>query len=176
MNQRRKVRCRTFDEICIGDEIRSMRSLSDRKCRDELVARMRGLRAETPRLWGKMTAPQMICHLNDSFLGIIGEKAVAGPRGFSMWPLLKYVALYSPAKWPQGVPTLPEMDQLRGGGTPPAEFESDVRTLLQTMNRFCGHPRDFEFRPHPLFKTMSEGQWMRWGYLHVDHHLRQFGQ
>lgn len=153
-----------------------MKSLSDAACRQDLITRIQQLRPETPRLWGKMTAPQMICHLNDAFLGIIGEKAVSGPGGFSIWPVLKYVALYSPMKWPHGVPTMPEVDQLGGGGTPPVEFESDLRALLGTMDRFTRRPRDFEFRPHPLFKVMSEGQWMRWGYLHVDHHLRQFGQ
>jgi hypothetical protein len=51
-----------------------------------------------------------------------------------------------------------------------------VRRLLDSMERFSRGPRDFQFRPHPMFKKMSEGQWMRWGYLHMDHHLRQFGQ
>lgn len=153
-----------------------MRSLHDTECRRELIERVQRVRSDTPRRWGKMTAPQMICHLNDAFLGVIGEKPLEIPHGFTAWPVLKYVALYSPMKWPQGVPTRPEMDQLGGGGTPPAEFEQDVQTLLATMNRFWRRPRDFQFRPHPMFKELSEGQWMRWGYLHVDHHLRQFGQ
>ena len=153
-----------------------MKSLSECKCRQELTARIERVLPDSPRLWGKMTAPQMICHLNDAFLGIIGDKAWEISRGFSLWPVLKYVALYSPAKWPRGVPTRPEMDQLGGGGTPPAEFASDVRKLLASMDRFTRRPRDFEFLPHPMFKKLSESQWMRWGYLHVDHHLRQFGQ
>jgi hypothetical protein len=28
---------------------------------------------------------------------------------------------------------------------------------------------------HPIFGPMSEAAWLRWGYLHADHHLRQFG-
>ena len=28
---------------------------------------------------------------------------------------------------------------------------------------------------HPIFGRMSEAEWLRWGYLHTDHHLRQFG-
>jgi len=32
-----------------------------------------------------------------------------------------------------------------------------------------------ETRPHPIFGWMSEASWMRWAYLHTDHHLRQFG-
>ena len=153
-----------------------MKSLSDRNCLEELIVRVGRVRPDTPRLWGKMTPPQMICHLNDAFLGIIGEKSMEIPRGFSLWPVLKYVALYAPMEWPKGVPTRPEFDQCDGAGTPPAQFESDVCSLLATMDRFARRPRDFQFRPHPMFKVMSEAQWMRWGYLHVDHHLRQFGQ
>jgi hypothetical protein len=29
---------------------------------------------------------------------------------------------------------------------------------------------------HPIFGRMTEAEWMRWGYLHTDHHLRQFGR
>jgi hypothetical protein len=153
-----------------------MKSLFDVNCRRELLTRIQRVRPDTPRFWGKMTAAQMICHLNDSFLGIIGDKPMEVPRGFTIWPVLKYVALYAPAKWPQGVPTRPEFDQCGGAGTPPAQFDADVRDLLETMDRFSRSPRHFQFRPHPMFKKMSEAQWMRWGYLHVDHHLRQFGQ
>jgi len=28
---------------------------------------------------------------------------------------------------------------------------------------------------HPLFGPMSRAEWLRWGYLHMDHHFRQFG-
>ena len=153
-----------------------MKSLNDAACCRELRSRLSGVRQDTPRVWGSMSAAQMICHLNDSFLGVMGEKPMQIPPGISIWPVLKYVALYAPMQWPKGVPTRPEFDQLAGGGTPPAQFETDVRSLLGTMERFSGNPRDFEFRPHPMFKAMSDGQWMRWGYLHMDHHLRHFGQ
>ncbi|HEY3626959.1 MAG TPA: DUF1569 domain-containing protein [Terracidiphilus sp.] len=153
-----------------------MKSLSDRNCLEELISRVTRVRPDTPRRWGKMTSAQMICHLNDSFLGIIGEKPMEIPRGFTLWPVMKYIALYAPMEWPKGVSTRPEFDQHAGAGTPPAHFKTDVRSLLDTMIRFARRPRDFQFRPHPMFKEMSEAQWMRWGYLHVDHHLRQFGQ
>ena len=29
---------------------------------------------------------------------------------------------------------------------------------------------------HPIFLDLTQTQWMRWGYLHADHHLRQFGR
>jgi hypothetical protein len=153
-----------------------MKLLSDSACRQELLARLAMVRPETPRRWGKMNASQMICHLNDCFLGIMGDRPMEIPIGFSFWPFLKWLSLYAPMKWPKGVPTRLEFDQQAGGGTPPAQFESDKRSLLQSMEKFAGQPRSFSFRPHPMFKEMSETDWMRWGYLHVDHHLRQFGQ
>jgi hypothetical protein len=27
-----------------------------------------------------------------------------------------------------------------------------------------------------MFGAMTRGDWLRWGWLHMDHHLRQFGR
>jgi hypothetical protein len=121
-----------------------------------------------------MTAPQMVCHLTDSFRGVMGEKSVSAATGLFQRTLMKWAALYVPVRWPHGVPTRPEMDQERGG-TPPGEFAADVRELRAALGRFCAATHPMQFRPHPLFGTMSRWEWMRWGYLHTDHHLRQFG-
>jgi hypothetical protein len=69
---------------------------------------------------------------------------------------------------------MPEMDQ-EIGGTPPDDFERDRRQLLTLIERFTAPAKDIKFHPHPYFGDMSKAQWMRWGYLHCDHHLRQFG-
>ena len=76
--------------------------------------------------------------------------------------------------WPKGFKTVPELDQ-QVGGTPPVVFDNDVRGLRNLVDRFTGRPRDFKWQPHPQFGQMSEKEWMRLGYLHMDHHLRQFG-
>jgi hypothetical protein len=153
-----------------------MKSLSDSRCKDEILARLANMRSDTPRRWGKMDARQMICHLNDCFLGVMGDRPMEIPKGFSMLAVMKWFVLYTPIRWPQGVPTRPEFDQHTGGGTPPAEFEADMHNLIKSMEKFTARPRNFHLRPHPMFKEMSEADWMRWGYLHMDHHLRQFGQ
>jgi len=152
-----------------------MKTLSDTACKQELLARLDGIGLDTPRRWGTMNAAQMICHVSDAFLGVMGDKAMELPRGFTLWPLMKGFVLYAPIKWPKGVPTRPEFDQ-RIGGTPPSQFEDDMRTLWAAIEKFTAEPRSFTFRPHPMFGEMSEKDWMRWGYLHTDHHLRQFGQ
>jgi hypothetical protein len=151
-----------------------VKSIADAKCKQEIVRRIGSMRPDAPRQWGKMTAPQMICHLNDAFLGVMGERPIPILEKFRARKTIKWLALYFPRPWPPGVPTRPEIDQ-EFGGTKPAEFAADIRLLLELVERFTKEPRDFEFRPHPIFLEMTERQWMRWGYLHTDHHLRQFG-
>lgn len=151
-----------------------MRSLINSRCKNEIVSRIGQVRPDSPRKWGKMTAPQMICHLNDSFLSVMGEREVSAASDIRAPRLMKWIALNMPMHWPQGVPTRPEIDQ-QMSGTAPAEFAADVETLLGLVERFTRRPRDFQFQPHPMFREMTEREWMRWGYLHTDHHLRQFG-
>ena len=78
------------------------------------------------------------------------------------------------SQWPGGVSTTPECDAERNG-TRPAVLEADLARLRVDFARFTRQPRDFVLQRHPLFGAMNESEWMRWGYLHMDHHLRQFG-
>lgn len=120
-----------------------------------------------------MSANQMLCHLADSFRVVIGEKDVTPVPGRPQ-KTMKWLALNLPIAWPKGVATRPEVDQ-ELGGTPAADFEADRQELLRLVDRFTREPRDFKWHPHPMFGHMSDKEWMRWGYLHMDHHLRQFG-
>jgi Protein of unknown function (DUF1569) len=151
-----------------------MELLDEPQCKQKILARLARVRRDSPRRWGKMSAPQMICHLNDTFRGVIGERPTQIAPGYFARKVIMWVALYVPIPWPKGVPTRPEFDQ-QVGGTPPAEFEGDVAQLCHVIERFTERPRSFQFQPHPIFLEMSEKDWMRWGYLHMDHHLRQFG-
>ncbi len=153
-----------------------MKSLINLQCKQEIRVRLAKIRPDSQRRWGRMTASQMICHLDDCFLGVMGDRPMEIPRGLSLGPVIKWVALYAPMQWPQGATTRPEFDQILGGGTPPTQFDVNVRQLLDSMEKFTIQPRTFQLRLHPIFKSMSERDWMRWGYLHMDHHLRQFGE
>jgi hypothetical protein len=61
------------------------------------------------------------------------------------------------------------------GGFPPDDFERDRTRVKELTERFCRTDRDWEWAAHPLFGPMSDQDWLRWGYLHADHYLRQFG-
>ena len=88
--------------------------------------------------------------------------------------IVKWIALYVPLAWPAGIPTRPEIDQ-ELGGTKPVDFAQDVAQLEALLEYITTQPRAFDWQLHPIFGEMSESACLRWGYLHVDHHLRQFG-
>jgi uncharacterized protein DUF1569 len=121
-----------------------------------------------------MTAEQVICHLADGFRMYMGLRPVADDSSSLMRTAGKWVALWAPLPWPHGFRTVPELDQERDG-TAPSQFPRDVDDLLSLMNRMITRPRDFTWQAHPHFGSLSEVEWMRLGYLHVNHHLRQFG-
>ena len=151
-----------------------MRSLAHPHDVADLLDRLARLGPDRSRRWGRMTAPQMVCHLRDAFLMGTIEKPVS-PAGTILWrTILKWLALYAPMRWPAGIATRPEIDQA-AGGTPPGDFASDVAALVAVVQRVAADPAFFRDRRHPLFGPLSDRAWRRWGYLHVDHHLRQFG-
>jgi hypothetical protein len=148
-----------------------MSTLADPQVRAACRDRIQRLRPDASAKWGSMTAPQMVCHLNDSFRVGTGEKYASPASNFLQRTLVKWIALRAPVKWPRGVPTRPEIEQGRGG-TPPAEWESDRAQLISLVDAFAERKA---FGVHPTFGKMSERDWLTWGYRHVDHHLRQFG-
>jgi hypothetical protein len=69
---------------------------------------------------------------------------------------------------------MPEVEQ-GAGGTRPVEFLLDRDELLRIISDFCTRDCGTFAAGHPIFGPMNYDDWMRWGYLHADHHLRQFG-
>ena len=151
-----------------------MKSLASSESRVELIRRLRLVRADHAPRWGRMTAHQMICHLADACRMAVGEKRVRGASGRLLPGLMKLVALYMPVRWPRGIMTSPEIDQLCDG-TKPASFETDVAQVEALLETLASRAASAEWPIHPVFGRMSHAAWMRWAYLHTDHHLRQFG-
>ena len=140
----------------------------------EIMTRLASVRPDSTRQWGKMTPHQMLCHLGDSYLIAMGEREAKRRDNFLFRTVLKWVVLDTPLPWAKGFKTGPTADQ-EIGGTKPVEFERDRQRLAEIIQRFTAAPRDFQFAPHPVFGVMNEAHWLRWGYLHADHHFRQFG-
>ena len=150
-----------------------MNTLSNEQCKAEILRRLKNVRPDSPRRWGRMTAPQMICHCSDAYRMAAGKTRASDATSVVQRTVVKWIALYLPLPWPRGIMTRPEIDQQAGGGTCPGDFATDVAELAGLVESFGTQPIDWP--PHPIFGQLSKTQWLRWGYLHIDHHLRQFG-
>jgi hypothetical protein len=149
-----------------------MKTLSNERDRAELLQRLQHLRPDSVRRWGKMSAHQMVCHCVDAFRMARGEKTVSDASTVFGRTMLKWMVLYLPLRWPPGILTRPELDQ-EVGGTKPIDFDADIAALKSIVEITA--TGNVASPVHPLFGRMSQADWLRWGYLHMDHHLRQFG-
>jgi hypothetical protein len=151
-----------------------MKTFAQERCRAEIVRRLMTVRPDSASRWGRMSAHQMVCHLSDAFQIMNGTKTASDATGRLQRTLVKLIALYLPVRWPPDLPTRPEIDQ-QVGGTRPGDFAADVAELRALVERITTRDPGFAWPTHPIFGRMSKAAWLRWAYLHTDHHLRQFG-
>ena len=149
-----------------------MTTLGDPRDAAQLVRRLRTVQPDSAARWGRMSAHQMICHACDALRMALGERAVSPATGLLHRTVLKWIVLYVPVRWPAGILTRPEIDQ-EAGGTKPSDFARDVSELESLLTIVAR--TDHSWPMHPIFGHMSDRAWLRWAYLHTDHHLRQFG-
>lgn len=150
-----------------------MKTLDRERDLAEILQRLKVVRADSVRRWGRMSAHQMVCHLCDSYRMAVGVRDVSQATGLPERTVIKWIALYVPLRWPAGITTRPEVDQ-ELGGTRPGEFAGDVAELEALIGTFT-RATSLDERSHPIFGRMSRAAWLRWAYLHTDHHFRQFG-
>jgi hypothetical protein len=151
--------------------MRPYRSLATQVQVDDLIARLRRLQPDSTRAWGTMTPHEMLCHLADSFLAVLGERPASAVDTWLSRSVVRWIALHTSLRWPMGVDTRPVVDPTRHG-TRPLEFERDRMRVIELLQRFV--EPGTRCVAHPIFGPMTRKEWLLWGYGHVDHHLRQF--
>ncbi|MCB0713755.1 MAG: DUF1569 domain-containing protein [Ignavibacteriae bacterium] len=151
-----------------------MENLFEISDRERVIERLSLLQLDAHPKWGTMTAHQMIVHVTDPFRAALGEKeTVPLKKIFGLWPFNKLISQLLP--WPKGAPTSPDFIQGKGG-TAPADFEDDKRSLLLLIHRFIQEGQTpSQLTAHAVFGRLTNREWGRLMWRHIDHHLRQFG-
>ncbi|MGA9940320.1 MAG: DUF1569 domain-containing protein [Candidatus Acidiferrales bacterium] len=139
---------------------------------NEVKERVALLRPDSARLWGKMTAPQMVAHCSASMELALGDKTP--PRMFVGrligW-IVKPMALKDGEPMRRNSPTMPELivrDE--------RDLGPERERLLGLIDRFAAAgPAGCTNHPHSFFGRLTPEDWAILTYKHLDHHLRQFG-
>jgi hypothetical protein len=148
-----------------------MKSMWEPEALPAMRERIERLTPERAGAWGKMTAPQMVCHLADSLKMALGELPVVSKKVPIRFAPLKQLIVYW-APFPKNAPTAPELT-VRA----PAEWSADLADLQGLVDRLCtrGADPNAAWPEHPAFGRLSHRAWGVLVYRHMDHHLRQFG-
>ena len=150
-----------------------MKTLSNPNDAAEIRTRLLALTADDTAQWGVMSVTQMLCHLRVTYLYALSPDPIEHiPLSVSP-KVAKFVALRSPLRWPKNLPTPPEF-KIGSASMATTTFAEDHASLIETFDRFCA--AGSLTKGHPYFITMVHAEWTQWGYLHADHHLRQFGR
>ena len=147
------------------------RTLFDPAHRQAIVARIRRLEPETPRRWGRMTAPQMVAHLRDQMSHCLGDRPCTPVASLLRFSLLRHASIYW-VPWPKGRVQGPPGAFV----TQPGTWAADVENLLDLVARFGAREPRGPWPNHALFGKMTGVDWGVLCHKHFDHHLRQFGQ
>jgi hypothetical protein len=147
-----------------------MRNINNPEDTKSIQDRISKLTSGSKGQWGKMIVNQMLRHLSDALRMQSGEIEVKDTGNFFTHTVFKWVSLCG-APVPKNVPTFPPIDQV-ARGVNPEDLQKEVDKLNTLIQRSL---EPVESYYHPLFGKLSNSQRGRINYIHMNHHLKQFG-
>jgi hypothetical protein len=147
------------------------RSIFDAGDNRALVERLRALSPQSKALWGKLQVAQMLAHCHQPLRVACGDlKLERGLIGILFGKMAKK-KLLSGKPFGRNMPTHPKFVI-----TDQREFEREREQVIRLVERFAkAGPALLSSKPHPFFGPLSVEEWDRLQWLHLDHHLVQFG-
>lgn len=145
-----------------------MPMLHDAAYRSDVVKRLRALRVDSPRRWGKMSPDQMLWHVNCALENAVGSRDIPAAKIPIPRPILKFIVMHLP--WGKGAPTAPEL--VAAGNH---DFEREREKCIGLVEQLASKPLDDSWNAHPAFGRMSGRDSSRLHAKHLNHHLTQFG-
>src|SRR2546426_734593 len=109
-----------------------MPSLFDAQRRDEVLERIGRLAPERKPLWGRFTAPEMVCHVGCGLRQGLGELEAGPPTGPLAHAPLNWLLIHV-VPWPKGKGQSPPEFL----ATRPTTWQADVSRLRALIGRFA---------------------------------------
>jgi hypothetical protein len=146
-----------------------MNALHDEACRLAILERLKTLRPDSGRRWGKMSVTQMLWHVNEAMEGALGRSQAEPMKVPLPRPLLKLLVLNAP--WGKGAPTLkrwiPRADNY--------DFVAERERCGRLVAEIASKPIGGVWPDSPTLGKMSGKDVSRLHAKHLNHHLTQFG-
>jgi len=142
----------------------------DSSFRASLAERVKRLTADARPAWGKLNAPGMLAHVNDSYRMALGELYVKPKNLPIRFTPLKQLIIYV-APFPKGAPTAPELIARCDG----ANLAEEQQAYPELLARLAAVTPETKMQDHPAFGALTHRAYGVLIARHTDHHFRQFG-
>jgi len=138
----------------------------------EVLQRISRLDPTAKNHWGKMNVRQMLRHCQEGLQISYGDIRPSPKKNWMVQQLMRWFIFHTDIPTPKAKAiTFPEIDQVLRNSDPP-DFENEKRRLTEMLQQYPARKMQAS---SPLLGRMSEQNWARLNYTHLDHHLRQFG-
>ena len=136
----------------------------------EMLERLENLSPESQARFGKMDVAQMLAHVTAFLeLGMTDKKARQTLMGRIFGSRVKRQILTKGVS--QNLPTIPRIKI-----SDSREFQKEKEVLRRRLEHFYkSGERGITQQPHDFFGRMTANEWARLQYVHLHHHLKQFG-
>ena len=143
--------------------------LHDAHDKAEILRRLKALRGDAERRWGKMSVAQMLWHVNEAMEGALGRLPAEPMRIPLPRLMLKFLVLNAP--WGKGAPTVkrwvPQHDSY--------DFAAERERCCRLIDEIAAKPLSDGWADSPTLGRMSGKDVSRLQAKHLNHHLTQFG-
>ncbi len=148
------------------------KNIFDEAAKQEILNRSLQLTEESAPLWGTMNAAEMLRHCSEALKATLIQQDSYKPTTIKQ-KIARFAMLNFIKAFPKGAKTTKQLDVKKNNITGlllPVERES-YNSMVQTFVDFKG---DFKTH-HPYFGNLTRNKWGTFTWMHLDHHLRQFG-
>ncbi len=148
-----------------------MASIFDVETNLKLRKRIGEITSNSRRLWGTMSAAQMVLHCQKPMEVAEGTLKISIGIGTLLFGRISKSTFLKSDGFEKNLPTSREFKI-----SIEPDFEIEKEKLLEMVRRFNEFgPAIITNSKHPFFGNMTANEWGILQYLHLDHHLRQFG-
>lgn len=145
-----------------------VKNLYDPAVKQELISRINKLTPESKPLWGKMNVSQMLAHCQKPLGVATGSHTLKANYFLSIIGKLFKKQLYNEKPFKRNLPTDKSFII-----TDQRELDAEREKLIQMISAFS--ETAMSGKPHPFFGHLTNEQWSKGTWKHLDHHLQQFG-
>jgi len=147
------------------------KSLFDPSTEHEVVNRVLRLCVDTKPKWGTMNATEMLYHCNLSNQQIL-EEVHAYKKPSVTVRIKKLIVFHFLSRIPRNNkgPTRTHTKEKIGDD----QFETQRGKYMELIHKLSNHKRPFQ-AIHPALGFLTRKEWGVILWMHMDHHLRQFG-